>query len=324
MQNFINFIEQYSDYFCFLTVALSSFLFSLPKDLNPLSVIELIFQQIAKKVNLDDRSDSYKRVASLLSISIVYLPCGLIISQLYNVVLEPIFLDMLLLFLLLSWHDKKLIYAQVIDAIRHKNLAIAKFKLASLTQRDTKPLTLTGVSKASIESMILQVAASWFAVIFWYLVTGIYGVLLYRIIQICAQQWNAKQTEFSALTSIPTFIYSVMLFPVHLLMTITFALYDKPIGNIIQNVKQSIQWHHFSSGLMLSSFALGMKIELGGIRLYQEQKITYSTVGIGNAPNVAKIEQSLQRLSLSAWFWLICISGYTFFPLILQFLTLNR
>ena len=122
MQNFINFIEQYSDYFCFLTVALSSFLFSLPKDLNPLSVIELIFQQIAKKVNLDDRSDSYKRVASLLSISIVYLPCGLIISQLYNVVLEPIFLDMLLLFLLLSWHDKKLIYAQVIDAIRHKNL----------------------------------------------------------------------------------------------------------------------------------------------------------------------------------------------------------
>ena len=324
MQNFINFIEQYSDYFCFLTVALSSFLFSLPKDLNPLSVIELIFQQIAKKVNLDDRSDSYKRVASLLSISIVYLPCGLIISQLYNVVLEPIFLDMLLLFLLLSWHDKKLIYAQVIDAIRHKNLAIAKFKLASLTQRDTKPLTLTGVSKASIESMILQVAASWFAVIFWYLVSGIYGVLLYRIIQICAQQWNAKQTEFSALTSIPTFIYSVMLFPVHLLMTITFALYDKPIGNIIQNVKQSIQWHHLSSGLMLSSFALGMKIELGGIRLYQEQKITYSTVGIGNAPNVAKIEQSLQRLSLSAWFWLICISGYTFFPLILQFLTLNR
>jgi len=324
MQNFINFIEQYSDYFCFLTVALSSFLFSLPKDLNPLSVIELIFQQIAKKVNLDDRSDSYKRVASLLSISIVYLPCGLIISQLYNVVLEPIFLDMLLLFLLLSWHDKKLIYAQVIDAIRHKNLAIAKFKLASLTQRDTKPLTLTGVSKASIESMILQVAASWFAVIFWYLVSGIYGVLLYRIIQICAQQWNAKQTEFSALTSIPTFIYSVMLFPVHLLMTITFALYDKPIGNIIQNVKQSIQWHHLSSGLMLSSFALGMKIELGGIRLYQEQKITYSKVGSGNAPNVAKIEQSLQRLSLSAWFWLICISGYTFFPLILQFLTLNR
>jgi len=324
MQYFIHFIEQYSDYFCFLAVALCSFLFSLPKDLNPLSVIELLFQQIAKKVNLDDRSDSYKRVASLLSISIVYLPCGVIISQLYNVVLKPMFLDMLLLFLLLSWHDKKLIYRQIIDAIRHNNLAIAKFKLATLTQRDTKPLTLTGVSKASIESMILQVAASWFAVVFWYLVGGIYTVLLYRIIQICAQQWNAKQSEFSALTSIPTFIYSAMLFPVHLLMTVTFAFYDKPLGNIIQNVKQSIQWHHLSSGLMLSSFALGMKIELGGIRLYQEQKITYSTMGIGKAPNVTKIEQSLQRLSLSAWFWLICISGYTFFPLILQFLTLNR
>ena len=318
MHYFLNIIEQYSDYFGLLSVALFSFLVSLPKDLNPLSVVELMFQQIAKKVNLDDRSDGYKRIASVLSISLIYFPCALIISQLYNVAFQPVFLDVLLLFILLSWHDKKLIYNEVISALRHNNLALAKFKLASLTQRETKPLSLMGVNKAGIESMILQLSGSWFAVIFWYLLSGVYGILLYRTVQICAQQWNAKQTEFSALTSIPTFIYSSMLFPVHLIMSITFALYDKPLKNIIENFKQSIHWHHFSSGLMLSSFALSMRIELGGVRLYKEQKITYATLGLGQSPDVDKMEQSLQRISLSAWFWLICISGYTFLPLLLE------
>ena len=324
LDHLINFIAQYSEYFSFVAVALFSFLISLPKDLNPLSVIELIFQQIAKKVNLDDRSDGYKRIASLLSLSLIYFPCILIISQLYNIVFYPTILEMLILFLLLSWHDKKLGYLQLIDALKRNNLAKAKFKLASLTLRETKPLSLMGVNKASIESMVLQLTASWFAVIFWYLIAGIYGAFLYRTIQVCAQQWNAKQLEYTTLTSIPSFAYSAMLFPVHLIMTFTFALYDKPLANIIENCKQSILWHHFSSGLMLSSFALSMQLELGGVRLYQEQKVTYATMGSNGAPTLEKVEQSMQRISLSAWFWLICISGYTFFPLVLELLTHNR
>jgi adenosylcobinamide-phosphate synthase len=107
-------------------------------------------------------------------------------------------------------------------------------------------------------------------------------------------------------------------------MTFTFALYDNPLANIIKNCKQSIHWHHFSSGLMLSSFALSMQLELGGVRLYQDQKITYATLGCHGAPNIEQIEKSLQRLSLSAWFWLICITSYTFFPLLLELLTNNR
>ena len=181
-----------------------------------------------------------------------------------------------------------------------------------------------GINKASIESMVLQLTASWFAVVFWYLLTGIYGAIFYRTVQICAQQWNSKQTQFTSLSSIPSFIYSTMLFPVHLIVSFTFALYDKPLENLPKKFKQSIHWHHFSSGLMLSSFALSMQIELGGVRLYQQQKTTYATLGLGGAPSVDKIEQSLQRLSLSAWFWLICISGYTFLPLLLEFITLNN
>ena len=230
---------------------------------------------------------------------------------------------MLLLFVLLSWHDKKQTYQQIVAALKNNNLAQAKFKLASLTQRETPPLSLTGTNKASIESIVLQLTGSWFAVVFWYLLSGIYGALLYRTIQICAQQWNAKQLEFTALTSIPSFLYSTMLFPVHLLMSFTFALYDKPLANVIKNFKQSILWHHFASGLMLSSFALSMQLELGGVRLYQEQKTTYATLGSDGAPTIDKVEQSLQRLSLSAWFWLICITGYTFFPLLLKFITQN-
>lgn len=324
MEDYIRFIEENSVYFSLLSVALFSFFISLPKDLNPLSAVELMFRQIAKKVNLAERSDSYKRLASILAICLIYFPTLLIISQLYNVVFQPVILDLLLLFVLLSWHDKKIIYLAIYDALRRNNYAQAKFKLASLTARDTKPLSLMGINKATIESMVLQLTASWFAVIFWYLLCGIYGAIFYRTVQICAQQWNSKQLEFTTLSSIPSFLYSAMLFPVHLIVSFTFALYDQPLENLPKKFKQSIHWHHFSSGLMLASFALGLHIELGGVRLYQQQKVTYATLGSGESPNVEQIERALQRLSLSAWFWLICILGYTFFPLLVEFFTLNR
>ncbi|PKF62184.1 adenosylcobinamide-phosphate synthase [Psychromonas sp. psych-6C06] len=320
MDHLINFIEQYSHYFSIIAVALLSFFISLPKDLNPLAAVELIFRQIAVKVNLEERSDAYKRVASLLSISLIFFPTILIISQLYNIVYRPLTIDILLLFILLSWHDKKVVYLAISDALKRNNLPLAKFKLNSLTERETKPLSLMGVNKATIESMVLQLSASWFAVLFWYMVAGIYGAIFYRTIQICSQQWNAKKAEFTTLTSIPSFIYTLMLFPVHLLISFTFALYDRPLQNLPKKFKQSMHWHHFSSGLMLASFALSMQLELGGVRLYQDQKITYATLGSNAAPAVEKIELSLQRISLSAWFWLCCFTGYTFFPLILEFM----
>lgn len=320
MQYLIDFIEQYSSYFLITSVALLSFFASLPKDLHPLSAVELIFKQIATKVNLDERSDAYKRLASLLSISLIYLPTILIISQLYNIVFQPVAIDILVLFVLLSWHDKKVIYLQISKALKHNNLAQARFKLASVTERETKPLSLMGINKATIESMVLQLSALWFAVLFWYMLTGIYGAIFYRIVQICAQQWNAKNNQFTVLTGIPSLIYTMMLFPVHLLISFTFSLYDKPLENLPKKFKQSLLWHHFSSGVLLASFALSMQLELGGVRLYQDQKITYATLGSTAAPTSDKIELSLQRLSLSAWFWLFCFTGYTFFPLLLEFM----
>jgi len=321
MDNFINFIGEYQRYFSIIAVLLLSFFVSLPKDLNPLSAVELIFKQIAKKVNLDDRSDSYKRLASIFSLSLIYFPTVIITSQLYNIVYRPLTIDLLFLFLLLSWHDKKQTYLAISNALQHRHLAQAKFQLTSVTQRQTKPLSAMGVNTATIESMVLQLCASWFAVIFWYALTGIYGAIFYRTIQICAQQWNAKKAEFTTLTSIPSFIYSAMLFPVHLLLSFTFSLYDEPIKNIPKKFKQGLRWHHFSSGLMLASFALSMQLQLGGVRLYQDKKITYATLGSESSPAVNKINLSLQRISLSAWFWLFCFTGYTFFPLLFEFMS---
>jgi adenosylcobinamide-phosphate synthase len=104
METALAFIELHSAYLSFMLVALCSFFFSLPKDLNPLSAFAVIFQQIARKVNLDTRSDSYKRLASILSFTIIFSPLALIISQLYIVAFKPLTIDIIILYVLLSWH----------------------------------------------------------------------------------------------------------------------------------------------------------------------------------------------------------------------------
>ena len=124
--------EQHSIYFSFMLVAVCSFFFSLPKDLNPLSAFAIIFQQIAKKVNLETRSDSYKRLASIFSFTIIFCPLALIISQLYIVAFKPVAIDIIVLYVLLSWHDRMHIYQQISAELQSKNLPKAKLLLADL------------------------------------------------------------------------------------------------------------------------------------------------------------------------------------------------
>lgn len=319
MDAILLFIEQHSAYISFMLVALCSFFFSLPKDLNPLSAFSVIFQQIAKKVNLDTRSDGYKRLASIFAFCIIYFPLALIISQLYIVAYKPAVIDIVILYLLLSWHDRVHIYEEIFAELQSKNLARAKLLLDDLTLRDTKPLSLVGTNKAIIESLILHLTNSWFSVIFWYLVTGIYGALFYQLMSICAQQWNCKQQQFEVLGKIPSIITQILQLPIHIILSFTFSLYDRPIRTLFTKFKQSIHWHHFSSGLLLSSFALSLHIQLGGVRMYESDKVTYTNLGSSKAPNVEAVGLSIQRITLSAWFWLICITGYEFLPNIVEY-----
>lgn len=321
MQLTLQFIEQHGSYVAFMFAALCSFFCSLPKDLNPLAAIALIFQQIDKKVNLDTRSDNYKRLASCFAFTLIIAPIALIMSQLYVVAFKPLIIDVMVLFILLSWHDKMSIYQQINQHVLDNNLPRAKMLLSLLTLRDTRPLSLMGIKKATIESMVLQTANGWFCVVFWYLTAGIYAALFYQLLYISAQQWNHKLPKYQALGYIPALVTKLMQLPAHILLSFTFSLYDRPIQNLVKKFKQSVQWHHFSSGLLLSSFALSLQTQLGGVRIYDGEKITYSQLGLAK-PNqdMQTITVARQRIALSAWFWLICISAYEFMPYLFEFL----
>ena len=319
MQDALALLERHSVYFSFMFAALCSFCFSLPKDLNPLSAFSLIFKQIAVKVNLPERSDGYKRLASLLAFSLIYFPIVLIISQLYVVAFKPFVIDIAVLYGLLSWHDKIHVYKQINSDLQHNSVATAKLFLSPLTLRETKPLSLLGTNKATIESLVLHLTNGWFAVIFWYLVSGLYGALFYQLMHICAQQWNCKLPQYKVFGQLPSFITKLLQLPVHILVSFTFSLYDKPIKHLFKKFKQSVDWHHFSSGLLLSSFALSIQTQLGGVRLYGSEKVTYANLGVSHQPTADKVALAIQRLGLSAWFWLICISLYEFFPQIVAY-----
>ena len=48
--------------------------------------------------------------------------------------------------------------------------------------------------------------------------------------------------------------------------------------------------------------------------MYESEKVTYSNLGSNKPPKVDVINLAIQRITLTAWFWLICITGYEFLP----------
>jgi len=71
---------------------------------------------------------------------------------------------------------------------------------------------------------------------------------------------------------------------------------------------------------MLASAAFSFQIQLGGIRIYKDKKVTFEKLGTDAPPQIPHIEQALQRMTLIAWFWIICFSIFTFLPEVLAFM----
>ncbi|WP_068089226.1 adenosylcobinamide-phosphate synthase CbiB [Polycladidibacter stylochi] len=72
--------------------------------------------------------------------------------------------------------------AAVRDALRGTNIALARAKLGMIVGRDTSVLDEAGMSRAAIESCAENYSDGFVAPLFWFLVLGLPGLLVYKAI----------------------------------------------------------------------------------------------------------------------------------------------
>ena len=84
----------------------------------------------------------------------------------------------------------------VLQALELNDLGLAKKRVAMIVSRQTEKMSVADVRKATIESVLENGADAVFAPIFWFIVAGPAGAILYRLSNTLDAMWGYKNQRF--------------------------------------------------------------------------------------------------------------------------------
>lgn len=133
-------------------------------------------------------------VAALLAITPVI--CLIVVVQHSLPDLINVFVDAGLLYLCIGWASLQQHANAILGELQVNQLDLARAELAKIVSRDTSQLDSAQVAQASVESVLENSSDALFATLFWFMVAGIEGAVLHRLINTLDAMWGYKTPQF--------------------------------------------------------------------------------------------------------------------------------
>ncbi len=287
-----------------LSIWLLGSLVLLPQDYQPLTFFRIFAKQLAAKVHPDPhRASSQQLISGSLALALVILPTLALLAPLYWLSDWPLVLDGLLLYFCLDFVYYRQQSHKIALAVSQQQNSRAKDLLQPLVLRQTQTLSSTGLCKATIEMLWLRTAKQWLGVSCWFLVGGGLAAVAYRLLLLCNQQWNDKQTNFRYFGRPAALLTQWASFPASLLTALLLALMTDITGTFRQ-WRQAAQFKLCLPHLLiLGALVIALQINLAGPVIYQEKKNQRQRLGPSALPQVVHV---LAALRLNRQFQLYC------------------
>ena len=321
MSNLINIIvsEQLLSFWIVFFVILVERSISWPDKYHPLSVITLLANGMAKKVlPSKPRQISQQKIAGTLAPIILLLPvCATLVVLIY-LSEYPIFFDILMLLIAIKFKQVIIQTKKVSAALRSEKNILARQRLSPLVLRETEKMSPMGLVKANIESVLLRFCYQYCSVIFWYMLAGGVGALIYRILYELCLCWNDKQPKFKHFGQPIRWLTTILQSVPSVLATFSIIC----AGNIHQGIKMLIQKSSYQSmhAFILNCSGASLDVELGGPAYYGQHKIRTLAYGGKKQVILADNLQALNIINRAIWVWL---TGYFLYCAILFFKTVS-
>jgi len=190
------------------------------------------------------------------------------------------------------------------------DLEQARFYVGWIVSRDTSDMDEMRVTRAAIESGLENGNDSAFAAVFWFLLAGAPGVLLYRMANTLDAMWGYKTERFLSFGwATARFDDALNLVPARI--SALFYTLNSPYGTsgVKSGLrcwwKQGSDWESPNAGPVMAAGAGALKVRLGGGDTYHGHWKERPILGEGSPPQVKDLraaEKLVERVLLT---WLV-------------------
>ena len=201
----------------------------------------------------------------------------------------------------------------VADALKASDLILARKKIAMIVSRDTSNSDEKAINIATIESVLENGSDAIFAAIFWFVVLGAPGVVLYRLANTLDAMWGYRTERFNSFGWAAARIDDILNWLPARLTGLSYAVAGNIRSALLSWQKQAKLWHGINPGVVMASGAGALNIKLGGAAVYHGENIERPELGCDNTPQVKDIDRSIQLVNKSIVIWLLFIAVGDYF-----------
>ena len=190
------------------------------------------------------------------------------------------------------------------QALQANKLAHARLLTARIVSRDTAHADVTELSKTTVESLLENGNDAVFATIFWFIVAGGAGALLYRLVNTLDAMWGYRSVRYEKFGKLAARIDDVMNWIPARLTAVSYALLGHTRQALCCWRTQAPHWPSPNAGPILAAGAGALNLALGRSATYDGVIEDRPALGMGHPVSPADIRLAWQLILRTTILWL--------------------
>lgn len=287
-----------------LSALLLDAIFKEPQRLHPLVGFGLIVNKVESALYSDSRLRGLITLCLLLA---PFLAIGLYLQQL---TIAPV-ITAILLYSAIGRSSLAQHAMDVSNALHSNDINEARRRVGHIVSRDTDAIDEQGVVNATIETVLENGNDAIFAAIFWAVLAGPSGVILYRLSNTLDAMWGYKNSRYQRFGWAAARLDDIMNFIPARLTALAYALAGRFQPAIQCWHEQGPSWKSPNAGPVMASGAGSLGLILGGAAIYHGKAQHRPTLGAGRIAKPTDIQRSLKLIdrSLAIWVSILLLSA---------------
>jgi len=167
-----------------------------PQKYHPLVFFGNLVNYAENKLNQQNKSVFSQKLLGFIALLLMVVPITVFIFFITQYPLISSIISPVILYFCIAANSLKQHALLVFQALNNSDLKLAKNRVAMIVSRQTDKMTEDDIRKATIESVLENGADAVFAPIFWFIVAGPTGAILYRLSNTLDAMWGYKNQRF--------------------------------------------------------------------------------------------------------------------------------
>jgi adenosylcobinamide-phosphate synthase len=196
---------------------------------------------------------------------------------------------------------------RVHKALEAGNLDEARVQVSYMVSRDTAKMDARAVAAATVESVLENGNDAVFGALFWFVVAGAPGVLLFRLSNTLDAMWGYRTSRYLYFGWAAARFDDLLNFVPARLTALTYALIGSTRSALHCWRVQAPQWDSPNAGPVMAAGAGALGVGLGGGAYYHGEWEERPPLGLGAPPDAGSIRAALRLVRSGVVLWLLLV-----------------